>query len=106
MKAFSEALLARFEDRAIAHLRQRFQQALSQTEDDELRKRIRAGKERAELYSVVSESDLLRYLEYSVEYGPDFDAATSWAPSILQAEASGTKKMDDLDNWTTFRLRQ
>jgi hypothetical protein len=106
MNAFSDAMLARFENRAMAHLRRRFAGPLAKTDDDALRERIRAARERAASYGIQAESDVLRYLEFTVEYGPDFDAATSWAPPILQASGnSGTKKMDELDSWTTYSLR-
>jgi hypothetical protein len=107
IQAFSEAMRERFENRAMAHLRRRFAAVLDKTGDDALRKRIRAGMECAASYGIRAESDVMRYLEYTVEYGPDFDTASGWAPPILGAEgASGARKMDELDNWTTYTLRQ
>ena len=105
MNALSESMQQRFENRAIARLRARFSK-LEKTPDDALRTRVRGGTERAATYGIESEFDILRYLEYCEEYGPNFDTATAWAPPILQADGSGTGKMDELDNWTTYRLRR
>ncbi len=106
MNALGETMQQRFEKRAMARLRDRFGAQLARTTDDDLRARVRAGVERAASYGIEAEFDLLRYLEYCEEYGPNFDTASAWAPPILQAESSGTSKMDELDNWTTFSLRR
>ena len=108
METLSKYMLNHFENRMIAHLRSRFKAQLVQTDDSELLALIRRGIEQAKQYDILEEFGIKRYLEYMIEYDPNFDTnpSTSWARQILTAEGvSGSKKMDRLDNYTTFMLR-
>lgn len=108
MNSLSDAMMRSFEQRMRVHLRSAFTSTLANTTDDDLVKLIRTGVSDAERYGIVAESDVSRYLEYMVEYGPDFDRGpkTPWAGRILTTPgALGWKKMDDLDAFTTFELR-
>ena len=65
-------------------------------------------EEQAKKYDIKKEFDVRRYLEYGIGYGSDFDTnpETSWANKILNDNRlGGSKKMDRLDNYTTFVLR-
>lgn len=109
MDAFRESTMDAFEKRAAARLRSRFPARLAETTEDQLRETIRLGVERAKEYEITAESDVLRYLEYMVEYRPDFDEhdETLWAKRILRdRDLTGTQKMDRLDDFTTFELRR
>jgi len=109
MDALSESMVHGFVRRMVVQLRSRFDATLHAATDDQLAKLVAFGIERAKPYGVVSEGDVSRYLEYMVEYGHDFDKnpRTAWAQSILTApNTSGSKKMDDLDSFTTFELRK
>ena len=67
---------------------------------------IRSGLAKARTYGVVNEADVTRYFEYMVEYGADFDTAAAWAAQILTSPwITGFEKMNELDNFTTFELR-
>src|SRR5437764_11944372 len=106
MEEIADSMLQQFESRMVAHLRSRFAKQLAGTSDGELKARVHKGIERAEVYGVTAKYDIRRYLEYTVEYGPEFDTATPWAGPILKAEGlSGDKKMNNLDNYSTFELR-
>jgi hypothetical protein len=109
MKVLSEATLRGFEERMRVHLRAAFAQALTKTTDADLLELIRTGITDARRYGIVAEPDAGRYLEYMIEYGPDFDRNPNkpWAARILATPgALGWKKMDDLDAFTTFELRE
>src|SRR4051812_25743958 len=106
MDAFADSMLQQFENKMVAHLRSRFAKQLAATSDGELKAKVHKGIERAESYGVTAKYDVRRYLEYTVEYGPEFDTATQWAGPILKAKGlSGDKKMNNLDNYSTFELR-
>jgi hypothetical protein len=104
MDVLSRFMLGQFENEMIVHLRSRFQ-SCSQMKDGDLRTLVRGGVERAGQYEIVKEYDVRRYLEFMVEYGDDFDR-TEWAAQILTNQSlSGTQKMDRIDDYTLFVLR-
>jgi hypothetical protein len=108
LEILSKYALDEFENRMIPHLRSRFKEQLLPMDDSKLRSLIRHGIAKAKQYDIAEEFDVRRYLEYMLEYGPDFDTSpsTSWAHQILMTQgATGAKKMDRLDNYTTFVLR-
>jgi hypothetical protein len=108
MDAFRDSMRDDFEKRMAKRLRSRFEVKLAGTTAAALDKLIRLGVEKAKGYGVVGESDVARFLEYMVEYEPDFDrsSGTAWARRILTApNVTGTQKMDNLDDFTTFALR-
>jgi hypothetical protein len=105
MDAFSTSMLQQFENQMVAHLRTRFKAKLASTSDDDLHVRVSKGIASAQSHGVVAKYDIRRYLEYTVEYGPAFDT-TEWAKPILTAkEVDGTKKMNNLDGYSTYELR-
>jgi hypothetical protein len=106
MEAFADSMLQQFESQMAAHLRSRFPKKLAGTNDGQLQARVHQGIDQAESYGVTAKYDIRRYLEYTVEYGPDFDTFTPWAGPILKAKGvSGNKKMNNLDDYSTFELR-
>ena len=102
--AFRESAIDRYAARVAAELRRQFSAKLTGTTDDQLEQLVRDAIVRGKPHGVVSEADVKRYAEYMVEYGPDFDALP-WARPILADAKTGSEKMDDLDNYTTFELR-
>ncbi len=108
LDAFSASRLRSFEQRMAKRLRSRFSGKLAGTSDRELDNLVRLGMTKSSEYGVVGESDVGRYLEYMAEYSPDFDVSpnTPWArPILTSAKETGSQKMDNLDNFTTFELR-
>jgi len=102
--AFNPVMKAGYQRRMIAHLRSRFPSRLGNTSDERLIAVIDAGTNNAKGYGITLEYDLRRYLEYVVQYGPDFDKL-DWAWPTLLPPGDGTEKMDNLDGMTTFVVR-
>lgn len=100
-----QSLIRDFERRSLENLRLSFPEKLAGSSDDDLIAMIRAGMVNAGNYGIMNEADLTRYFEYMVEYGVDFDTASGWAPAILLSSwTTGSEKMNELDNFTTFEL--
>jgi hypothetical protein len=104
MRAFRDAAMDSYVARVAEELRQQFRAKLKDTSDDELRARVRVAVDAAKSYGVTSAVDGKRFAEYTVEYGPDFDRGP-WAYPILTDATTGSEKMDALDAYTTFELR-
>lgn len=105
MDSLSEAMLKRFEDRMVMHLRAACPEQTRELPEPELRGTIRAGMGSAAKYEITSEIDIRRYLEGVVVYGLDFDTnpKTAWAGSILNnKKLSGTEKMNRVDEYALF----
>ena len=105
MDTLAESMMRRYEQRVAERLRAQFPAKLDPVSDEDLREHVRTGATKAKGYGITAESDMTRYLEYTVEYGPEFDA-TPWARRVLADEKlSGREKMDRLDGYTTYELR-
>jgi hypothetical protein len=104
MDALRESATETYASRVAGELRQQFPTTLTGTTDSRLKQLVIEAIRRAKAYGVLSEADVKRYTEYMVEYGPNFDA-NPWARPILEDAKTGSEKMDDLDNYTTFELR-
>lgn len=96
----------RFERRMLAHLRATFSDLTAGRLDDNILAFVRFGMKRSAVHDVAIERDVERYLEYMVLYGPRFDtdARYAWAAKILEGDASGTAKMDRIDEYDQFML--
>ena len=73
--------------------------------DQELLRRIHQGTERAASHGIRNEADVVRYLEYMLIYGDDFDRDPKlpWASKVLQTVGlSGTENMDRIDEYDEF----
>jgi hypothetical protein len=109
MQAFSEAMRRGFETRMVAHLRATFAKLTAGRPDHNILAFVRFGVERSAAYGITIERDVERYLEYMVLYGPRFDADPrfAWAADVLNAsDASGTTKMDRIDEYDQFALER
>jgi len=102
--AFDQPLKARFQQRMRTHLRSRFQVRLADMPDDQITAVIDQATRKARGYGITLEFDVRRFLEYVVEYGPDFDTL-DWAWPILVPKGEGTEKMNTLDDTAAFVLR-
>ncbi len=98
MDVLSNYMLERFVDSALVHLRTAFSDKTKDFTETHLRAVIHTGIEKASKYDITIEEDVLRYLEYMLTYGADFDTnpATSWARNIL--------RMQDIDGSTKILL--
>ena len=63
---------------------------------------------KAQRYGLKTTRNILRYLEYTLIFSPDFDnnPKTHWARAILNSpKLSGREKIERLDNYYTFTLK-
>jgi len=91
MKAFGQTAEDNFVDRAVQHLRRRLPRETANHNDDELRARVRGGMKRAQTYGLITERQILCFVDTGVllHEGFDTDPAYPWAGQILGArEAS------------------
>jgi len=105
MGALRKSVIDGFAGRVARELRSQFPYKLKTNSHDQVKRLVHEAIRRGKPYGVVSEADIKRYAEYMVEYQPDFDS-TPWARPILAGAKSGSEKMDELDNYTTFELRR
>jgi len=107
MKVLGQARQRRFETRIVAYLRRAYASHVSQLSDERLSDLIRRGIGDSAQYGIVGESDVSRYIGYVVTYGPEFHRELPWAAEILgTAKINGTQKMDRLDAYDLFGMRE
>jgi hypothetical protein len=109
MDTLGEYMNRCFEDHMYQYLRSRFKRRAGAMEKNELRDLIHQGVERAKLYGIKKKKDVRRYLECMIDLEHDFDTneKTIWAANILRdLSLSGSEKMDRIDNYQTFVLRE
>lgn len=105
MARFAQHGKERFETRMIAHLFSCFSGLSETLTESQLRDLVRWGVDRAEERGLTDETDVERYLEFMMLYGPDFDSHPeyAWAAEILaDAELSGEEKMDKIQDRELF----
>lgn len=88
MTTFEQAAIHNFENRLLEHLKEFFPRHCEILGDEQVRKVIRLGIERAEQYEVVSERDLHLYVGLMFMLGSYFDQDPQlpWAGKILKDE--------------------
>ncbi len=88
MATFFEYARRQFEDRMVAHLLRCFPDPVAALGEQETRKAVQHGMERAETYGITAERDVCRYIDVMFAFGRDFDTdkELSWAAGILQDE--------------------
>jgi predicted transcriptional regulator len=88
MAAFEQAALRNFENRLLGHLEEFFPKHREVLGEEQMRKVIRLGIERAESYGLVSERDLHLYVGLMFMLGSYFDQDPQlpWATKILTDE--------------------
>ncbi|MDS4026630.1 MAG: hypothetical protein RKO25_06565 [Candidatus Contendobacter sp.] len=88
MTTFEQAAVHNFENRLLEHLKEFFPKHCEILGDEQVRKVIRLGIERAEQYEVVSERDLYLYVGLMFMLGSYFDEDPQlpWAGKILKDE--------------------
>lgn len=68
---------------------------------------IACAVDNAAQYGIVTQSDVTRFVEYTVIYGPGFDSKEPWATRILLAAGlSGAEKMDGIDDHDQFEMNR
>jgi len=108
MDVLSEYMVEQFVNEALLHLRTSFPEQIKDVPDTDLRSMIYTGINNAGEYNITIEEDVLRYLEFMITYGADFDINpdTSWADEILNKEdARGTEKIQLIDKYIESNLK-
>lgn len=102
MRILGQARLQQFEDDMAAHLTKRFGGSAVVEDINRLRLFIRKDIRRAAEYGIVIQYDVRRFLEFSAEYGPDFDTIPWIADILSDPTFSPSGKMDRLDAYSLF----
>jgi len=108
MDVLSDYMVEQFVNEALLHLRRSFPDQIKDVPDAGLRSMIYTGIKNAGEYNITIEEDVLRYLEFMITYGADFDINpdTSWAGEILnQEDARGTEKIQLIDKYIESNLK-
>jgi hypothetical protein len=90
MAALARELIARFDYKALAHVKNCFPQLCAQMGDAGALHYVRAGLRRAREYGLESEYDLLRFLNVMFTLGSEFDSNEKypWVRPILENRAA------------------
>jgi hypothetical protein len=98
IQALARADVARFEQRVFAHLKEFFPAQCRPLTEQELRRTIRVGLERAASYEIVSQRDVCMFIDLMMVLGRDFDTDKRfpWAQEILAKPSEPAAKMDAL----------
>ena len=90
MQALGQVAGENFEQRAIAHFRKFFPSKTRDVSDDDLRARLHAASDRAKLYGLTTEQEVMRFADTGFACGEHFDRdpALPWAREILQNPAA------------------
>lgn len=108
MDVLSEYMVEQFVNEALLHLRTSFPDQIEDVPDADLRSMVYTGIKNAGEYNITIEEDVLRYLEFMITYGADFDINrdTLWAGEILnQEDAKGTEKIQLIDKYIESNLK-
>jgi len=73
MEALRKGMLGNFEDRMVVHLKKFFPGQCHKLGEEEVRKAIRHGINRAKTYGIVTQRDVSKYLNIMFVFGLNFD---------------------------------
>ncbi len=78
----------KFVNRAVVHVKEFFPKQFESLGTDKLREIVRHGIERADHYRITAKAEVLKYIDFMVLCGRDFDTAPElrWAGEILNSE--------------------
>jgi hypothetical protein len=87
MRAFDAGAWNSFETRAIRHLRANLPSQTERETETSLRQRIRTGTQRARIYGLASERQIMCFIDSSFLLGEQFDTDPNyyWTRHILEA---------------------
>ena len=100
MKMFEKYMKEQFVEKVAVYIRKHLHEESKELDKNELHDLIRTGWKRAKHYSLTSEWDICRFIQYKVRLCPDFDAnpKTEWAGRILKDSSfDAQEKMDRID---------
>ena len=87
MAAFQKQAMEDFETRAVRHLRRNLPKPTAKWSDDDLRRRVRECIPRAKEYDLVSEQQVICFVDTSYLLGENFDKDSKydWSPELLKS---------------------
>lgn len=97
MAVFEAHLSQRFRQQARQHVKDEFPTQTKTLTDPAIDKAIADGMERARLYEVTAERDILLFVDLNFSFGPNFenDRKMAWAKKILLDKSmEGPAKME------------
>ena len=100
MRALGSGARQRFEEAAVALLREEFPQTTSGRPDDVLRQFVQIGIERARVHGIAAVTDVERWLRVMVRLGPKFDEDPRYPglrALLAQPDASAEQRMDAVE---------
>lgn len=104
----SQLARAQFEESTLQHLRTYWPARCDELQEAGVRASIQEGVLRAKQYGLVTEFDILRYINHMYALGFDFDRnnAYPWVLEILTSEIENpSERMDRLSERTQQELR-
>ncbi len=105
MRAFSLAAQQNFEERAHEYLCISHPDSPTIQATTDLREWIRDGIQEARLYKIISEIDVIRFLELRFTLGRDFHTNHEYAP-ILLLEVSAEERLDEIVELVRFGTKE
>lgn len=98
-----------FEDRMVTHINRFFPDKAEALGEENLRKQIRLGMEKADRYHVRREKDVAKFVQLKFALHPEFDEQPemAWTKEILKDHSlPGGEKMDKIYEELPDRLRE
>jgi hypothetical protein len=83
LAVMSSALEALFVSRVVAHLQRALPQVSNEMGDDAVRESVVRGMGKARGYGIFTESDAVRFVDFTYALSFDFDTEQEWAHKIL-----------------------
>jgi hypothetical protein len=86
MEGFQASARQSFEDRGVVHIRSKAPVESTQYSDDALRERIRLCMRRCRAYGLITEAQVMAFVDTSFFLGEwfDLDPAQAWTKEVLQ----------------------
>lgn len=109
LEAFTEDRTAKFEQYMVDHLRRWIPDQCAELGQEEVRKRIRNGIDRAAMHDIYGQRDLARFIDLTFVLGPRFVQGPEhpWARRILEDKrVTPTEKVDRLCDEANRRARR
>jgi ADP-heptose:LPS heptosyltransferase len=106
LAVFSQVEVRKFEDWMLVHLKKFFPAQCAAAGDEEIRKLVRHGVDRAGRYGIKSRADVCKYIDLMIVFGQNFDTDKRhrWAREILTGRGGSEVKMKSLLRTAKLRL--
>ncbi len=98
MQMLSELRTDCFVNRAVKHLQSNFPDKIRGMDESSLNNMIRKVMSKAYQYHIKTEDNIIRYLEFVMAYGSDFDTIPKAREALCSEDIYETAKMDLLDD--------